>query len=419
MAFRRIRLKLFLFISVLLFICCLIQFYFANPKFHYGGLNSKIPQGHKKKSLSKQLDANGRLRNSEALMLNFDQKVYNTDKFGKHSTESIIIVVQVRNEIDHFRKVLESLENVKDISQVTLVVSLSDNRNETNDLVARINFCRYIKIVFPFSMDFFPDSFPGQDSNDCSRDIPKHEAIKSNCNNAYYPDTYGHYREVKFVQLKHHWLWKLNMIYYGIRIFHDLQQPVAMLEGNHYVLPDFLLCLKKAYALTKEKCSNCGVINLGNSATSQSYEVNNRVEIFPWASSKSGVDFVLTPDFYRQLIETTDAMCEFDDYNWLLSLQHVLSTVLKEKSSVVQFKSSRVFRLGTCQGMSTRSCSLNDEVKFIEDLFKNQPLFPNDLQTSNQQNTNTNVRPNGGWGDLRDQTLCKQYKSLAKTLLLT
>lgn len=39
----------------------------------------------------------------------------------------------------------------------------------------------------------------------------------ANCNNARYPDLYGHYREAKFTQTKHHWVWKAN------RVFNELE----------------------------------------------------------------------------------------------------------------------------------------------------------------------------------------------------
>ena len=33
------------------------------------------------------------------------------------------------------------------------------------------------------------------------------------CTNADWPDSYGHYREAKFTQIKHHWWWKANQIF--------------------------------------------------------------------------------------------------------------------------------------------------------------------------------------------------------------
>lgn len=82
--------------------------------------------------------------------------------------------------------------------------------------------------------------FPGEDPNDCQRNIKRDQlvfqqflllfqiksfaydfnclfvslrAILQQCNNAYYPDSYGHYREAKFVQTKHHWWWKANRVF--------------------------------------------------------------------------------------------------------------------------------------------------------------------------------------------------------------
>jgi len=35
-------------------------------------------------------------------------------------------------------------------------------------------------------------------------------AMKLKCLNAETPDKYGHYREAKFSQIKHHWFWKVR-----------------------------------------------------------------------------------------------------------------------------------------------------------------------------------------------------------------
>jgi alpha-1,6-mannosyl-glycoprotein beta-1,2-N-acetylglucosaminyltransferase len=35
-------------------------------------------------------------------------------------------------------------------------------------------------------------------------------ALASRCKNAAYPDSFGHYREVSIVQIKHHWWWKVS-----------------------------------------------------------------------------------------------------------------------------------------------------------------------------------------------------------------
>ena len=56
--------------------------------------------------------------------------------------------------------------------------------------------------------------FPGQDPNDCPRDF---EDIRKDCNNIKFKDTFGHYRESRFVQVKHHWFWKVKREFHFIK----------------------------------------------------------------------------------------------------------------------------------------------------------------------------------------------------------
>lgn len=37
-----------------------------------------------------------------------------------------------------------------------------------------------------------------------------YRALERKCNNAEHPDKYGHYREAKYCQIKHHWIWKVQ-----------------------------------------------------------------------------------------------------------------------------------------------------------------------------------------------------------------
>ena len=64
-------------------------------------------------------------------------------------------------------------------------------------------------VYHPYSMSFWSNQYPAEDPRDCSRD-QKTELDK--CNSEAKADTYGHYREVKFSQIKLHWTWKINFI---------------------------------------------------------------------------------------------------------------------------------------------------------------------------------------------------------------
>jgi hypothetical protein len=46
-------------------------------------------------------------------------------------------------------------------------------------------------------------------------------AIAVGCSNAQTPDLYGHYREARYSQTKHHWWWKVNFIFGKIKALRD------------------------------------------------------------------------------------------------------------------------------------------------------------------------------------------------------
>lgn len=44
-------------------------------------------------------------------------------------------------------------------------------------------------------------------------------AMNIECLNARWPDTFQHYRESHFTQIKHHWLWKVSLVDFCIVFF--------------------------------------------------------------------------------------------------------------------------------------------------------------------------------------------------------
>ncbi len=113
------------------------------------------------------------------------------------------------------------------------------------------------------------------------RAIFRAERIK--CTNHAWPDLYGHYREAKFTQTKHHWWWKANRIFdqlaatkdydgehYGTRVtVNDALQAlpllglVVFLEEDHHVAEDFLHVLSLVDAERLSKHQDCDIICLG------------------------------------------------------------------------------------------------------------------------------------------------------------
>ena len=52
-----------------------------------------------------------------------------------------------------------------------------------------------------------------------------YRAKRLNCTNADWPDHYGHYREAKYAQIKHHWWWKANVVF-------DRLEATLAFDGN-------------------------------------------------------------------------------------------------------------------------------------------------------------------------------------------
>lgn len=91
------------------------------------------------------------------------------------------------------------------------------------------------------------------------------------CNNALYPDLYGHYREAKFTQTKHHWWWKANRVFNQLEVTRNHTGLVIFLEEDHYVAEDFIHILKLMERRCKESCKHCNILSLGTYLKTYNY----------------------------------------------------------------------------------------------------------------------------------------------------
>lgn len=134
---------------------------------------------------------------------------------------------------------------------------------DINRMVNDIDFCKTTQIFYPFSIQKFPHVYPGQDPNDCSRNIEKNEAQKSKCINANFPDSYGHYREAKVVQAKLHWWWKANFIFDQLQFLRDFMGYVLFVEEDNFLAEDFIYALDQLRHISHTNCTKCKVLSLG------------------------------------------------------------------------------------------------------------------------------------------------------------
>lgn len=343
--------------------------------------------------------------------INMKQVIYNSDKFSPLQPKDVVIVVQVHNRAQYLYALIESLKQSRFINETLLVFSHDLYDIQINALIQRIDFAKVIQIFYPNSIQMHPNEFPGHDPNDCPRNMKKEEAVLKKCNNAKYPDLYGHYREAKFTQTKHHWWWKVNHVMDGLHVTQDHVGPVLLLEEDHYVAPDFLYMLRMMEDLRETKYQQCNILCLGSYVKTYNYaSFSKQVEIVKWLSSKHNMGMVVNRTLWHHIKKCAKAFCSFDDYNWDWSLQHVSATCMSSPLTAMVAVAPRVFHIGEC-GVHHRGkdCSSDKVVHKVVRVLTSSKiyLFPPHL-TVRQSFRKPFKAPkgNGGWGDLRDHNLC-------------
>jgi hypothetical protein len=167
------------------------------------------------------------------------KNVYNAPKF-------LVILVQVHSRLNYLRELIDSLRQTKYIEETLVIFSHDIYDEEMNSLINNIDFCSTLQIFYPYSMQLYPNKFPGDDPNDCNNSLKKDEALKEKCNTAAHPDTFGNYRAAKVVQIKHHWIWKLSYVF---EMFNETKNidnlHVLLLEEDYYLMPDSIHVLRK------------------------------------------------------------------------------------------------------------------------------------------------------------------------------
>lgn len=343
--------------------------------------------------------------------INKEQKVLNIHKFGPLLYKDVVIVIQVHNRGQYLYALIESLRQAEGIGQTLLIFSHDLFDPEINALVQQIDFCKVMQIFYPHSIQLYPHEFPGEDPNDCPRNLNKEQALKTNCNNAKHPDLYGHYREAKFTQTKHHWWWKINHVMDVLFIMRNHSGPVLLLEEDHYVASDFLAMLNLMDSEQKQRCQHCNILCLGTYVKSFNYgALSKQVEIVKWLSSKHNMGMILNRSLWNKIRKCAKAFCTFDDYNWDWSLQHISTACLPTHLTAMVAMAPRVFHIGEC-GVHHRGkdCSSDRVVQKVVRILSSakQYLFPSSL--SIRQGMRRPYKPqkgNGGWGDNRDHRLC-------------
>ncbi|CAF0703818.1 unnamed protein product [Brachionus calyciflorus] len=347
------------------------------------------------------------LSNTSTISLPVATKVYTMPKF-------FVIVIQVHSRLNYLRELIKSLKEVKYIEQALVIFSHDIYDEEMNQLVKSIDFCATLQIFYPFSLQLYPNTFPGNDPNDCPKSINKAKALEIKCNNAAYSDKYGNYRESHVVQIKHHWFWKLSFIFEKLnetRLLENLH--VLILEEDYYLLPDSIHALRK---LSEIILSDIDVVSLAIfERNKQNLEMKNLNKFGKayWHTTSHNTGLMLSRTQWKMIKDCSNAFCTYDDYNWDWTLQHLSQTCFKLPLVAIFPVSSRVIHIGECGTHHKGSnCDPKEKIESLKKTIQNKQtqFFPKKFELNG---VNTGIiaikKSNGGWGDPRDHNLCKSF----------
>lgn len=342
---------------------------------------------------------------------NYKQHVLNSERFP--GEPQLVVVVQVHNRPEYLRLLIKSLERAAGVDSVLLIFSHDYFSAEINDIVQGITFCKVLQIYFPFSTQLYPSEFPGQDPRDCPRDMARDSAVKTGCLNAQHPDSYGHYREAAVTQTKHHWWWKLHFVWERVQVMQGYSSFVIFLEEDNYILPDFVNFYKSMVEFRENKCPDCDMLALGNhNAPTNFNRLSNMVLTTGWMSSKHNIGMAISREVYYKLMGCSNDFCTYDDYNWDWTLQHLSGTCIPKPLKVLAAQGSRVLHTGDCGLHQKSNCRPESASKRVEEVIQRvtDSLFPPALVLSGAEPLEHKAHvKNGGWGDVRDHSLCSNY----------
>nr|CAD7195727.1 unnamed protein product [Timema douglasi] len=350
------------------------------------------------------------------------QTVLNEDVFGPVQNDSLVIVVQVHTRLIYLRHLIVSLAQARDIDSVLLVFSHDYYDEEINELVQSVDFCKVMQIFYPTSIQTHPHEFPGESAGDCPRNVKKEQAKEMMCINALHPDLYGHYREAKFTQTKHHWWWKANRVFNQLEVTRNHTGMVLFLEEDHYVAEDFIHVMRLMEKTCRSSCDRCNILSLGTYLKTYNYYGDSKkAEVTPWISSKHNMGMAFNRSTWQDIRHCAEFFCTYDDYNWDWSLQHISQGCLAHKLHAMVMKGPRVFHIGDGVHHKKANCESTAVISKVQQVLKyaNKHLYPSYLTlTVTNINKKQKLRKgNGGWGDLRDHQLCINMTRPGRTTL--
>lgn len=323
-------------------------------------------------------------------VLNYEREVFNTNRYGLVRHETNMLVVQVGRDAERLQYLIISLAQVHYIQSVLVVFSHSYYDDKINKLISSIKFCRVMQIFYPYSLQLYPNKFPGIDAEDCLSGAGK---IDKYCSN----------RDARLTEHKHHWWWKACFVFNNLDWSDNYKGTVVFLEEDNYVLPDLLYMLRYT-TRTQAYIQGLYVISLG-----RPYANDLDYDLLTVQSWRPPYDkgLAINKTVWHKITAASSYYCMYNDLSWSYSLLNVFSQFRGGSADMVAAMAPRV--ISTSMFPSGRVA-----IQKIHHWMAAARMFPMNVKavmlysSSGRVDTSVKLPPrgNGGWEDMRDHLLC-------------
>lgn len=353
--------------------------------------------------------------------LNEAEHIHNVENFGLMSRKATIFLVMVNDNIQYLKHLMYSLSKVNGIDKSLIVLSHSYYDEKINEFVKSVDFSLVLQIFFPYSLQLYPNAFPGPNEDDCPEFLDVDIAIEINCTGAYNPDIKGNFRNSDYVERKLHWWWSANTIFEELGCTLEHKGLVVFLDDYNYLSEDFLYTINYMKKTASANFSYNELFGFGGFSSSLGYEDQYRVNLRVWDPTYFSQAIAFNISMWKSISAQYDSFCEIDDYTWKRSLYYI-SLNRRDGKRFRAFSSAfpRAFDIRECNVSSewrvTESCNITENVATIKRFLKDNSQYMNPsrldvfvtIELPSADDTIIEyVNNNGGWNDPRDKEFCR------------
>ncbi|CAB3238924.1 unnamed protein product [Arctia plantaginis] len=362
---------------------------------------------------------------------NQEERILNADVYEAMKDDAPIFVIFTDKYKANLKYLIASLEHVLGIADALIIFSHSYFDENVNSLIKSIDFTRVMQIFYPYSIQAFPQEFPGHQSGDCTRFTGIDNARSINCTGANTPDIHGRYRDPILSQTKHFWWWTLNTVFEKLSHTKNHKGMYIFIDDDVFLLEDSIYMTLQMKKISK-LVSQCDIVSLMRPGHPNFSETRTYgADLSTWDPKQHSSVIAFDLQVWNSIAAHYFLFCTVDDYSWSRSLFHV--SMNRRDGSRFKVISSTVPRAYQTSKVSSFSKQIeeysimNSIYEVLEMQKRNQEtFFPSQLEVYlnieleyDEFEIFDYTESNGGWADIRDKQMCTNITAnKVKKLLL-